>query len=113
MIKFYTIMLWACIAYWGITPQLAAQENLVPEGATEIKDMEFKDRTDLTEVVIPEGVTRIGKYAFYNCTNMSSIKLPSSLISIDDYAFFHVRNFPPSHCRRTWKPSGQTHLSMH
>lgn len=88
MIKFYTIMLWACIAYWGITPQLAAQENLVPEGTTEIKDMEFKDRTDLTEVVIPEGVTRIGKYAFYNCTNMSSIKLPGSLISIDDYAFF-------------------------
>ena len=89
MIKFYTIMLWACIAFWGITPQLAAQEDLIPEGTTEIKDLAFKDRTDLTEVVIPEGVTRIGKYAFYNCTNMSSIKLPSSLISIDDYAFFY------------------------
>lgn len=82
-------MLCACIAFWGITPQLVAQENLVSEGTTEIKDMEFRDRTDLTEVVVPEGVTRIGKYAFYNCTNMTSIKLPSSLISIDDYAFLN------------------------
>ena len=52
------------VSHSGYNPQLAAQEDLIPEGNNRNQGPGIpKTPRHLTEVVYRKGVTRIGKYA--------------------------------------------------
>jgi hypothetical protein len=53
----------------------------------EVSDEEFKDCTQLREVILNEGLKKIGKQAFQNCTFLESIVFPSSVTVIGMEAF--------------------------
>lgn len=46
---------------------------VIPEGVTEIKGLEYSNRTDLLTVTIPSTVTKIEAYAFAGCSRLLSI----------------------------------------
>ena len=54
---------------------------------TEIAEMTFASRDNLTSIEIPNSVTSIGSYAFDMCTSLTSITIPNSVKSIGSYAF--------------------------
>ena len=58
----------------------------IPQGTTEIRDVEFAFCVGLTSLTIPEGVTRIGENAFLG-NNFRTVALPSTLKEIGDWAF--------------------------
>ena len=50
---------------------------IIPEGTTEIKAYEFRNRKDIASVVIPKGVAKIGAHAFNGCDNLESVHVRS------------------------------------
>ncbi len=61
---------------------------IIPEeGAKAILNNEYRENTDLVNIIIREGVTEIEYYAFYGCSNLVSVTLPQGLKKIGSYAF--------------------------
>ena len=65
-----------------------AEEVVIPEGTTAIKEKAFNYLNTIKRVVIPEGVKRIEKYAFYNCKNLQNVKISESITYIEKDAFY-------------------------
>ena len=48
---------------------------------------QFREFTNLTEVILPDTITTIGEIAFYGCTKLETINLPDEITSIGAFAF--------------------------
>ena len=60
---------------------------VLPEGMKKISQENFKDYTELEEIVIPSTVEEIDENAFNNCKNLKRITLPDGLKRIGAEAF--------------------------
>jgi len=60
----------------------------IPEGVTDIPDMDSDENTEIKNLVIPNSVTSIGDAAFYDCSGLTEVTIPNSVTSIGDAAFF-------------------------
>ena len=61
---------------------------VIPDGTTEIKDLQFSDYGCMQAVSIPDSVTSIGNSAFTSCINLRNITIPDSVTSIGSHAFY-------------------------
>lgn len=62
------------------------------EGIMEIPMGLFDGNTRITGVVIPEGATRLDWLAFRNCVNLETVQLPESLTRIEEEVFEGCQN---------------------
>ena len=60
---------------------------VVAHGVTIIEDSQFKNRSNLKNVIIPDSVTTIGDEAFRGCTSLTNIIIPNSVTTIRSAAF--------------------------
>ena len=56
-------------------------------GITNTSGVDFKNKTNLVQVILPANLTSIGYMAFSNCSSLASITIPNSVTSIWNYAF--------------------------
>ncbi len=61
---------------------------VIPDGTTEIKDLQFSGYDCMQAVSIPDSVTSIGNSAFTSCINLRNITIPDSVTSIGSHAFY-------------------------
>ena len=59
----------------------------IEPGRKEVREDEFRGRTDLSAIVIPDSVETIGEHAFYGCTGLTNVVFGSGLRHIDTWAF--------------------------
>ena len=57
-----------------------------------IRNGEFTNRNDITEIVIPSTVTIIGAEAFAGCKNLKRVVLPDGLASMGENAFRYCKS---------------------
>lgn len=60
------------------------------DDVNKIKDYEYRNRLDITEVVIGDSVEYIGEGAFRYCANLKKITIGRNLKYISSYAFDHI-----------------------
>ena len=65
----------------------SAQNAVIPNGVTKIKDYAFNGESGIVSVSIPDTVEVIGDGAFANCKNLSTVYLPGSIKEIGVGAF--------------------------
>lgn len=65
----------------------SAQNAVIPNGVTKIKDYAFNGENGIVSVSIPDTVEVIGDGAFANCKNLSTVYLPGSIKEIGVGAF--------------------------
>lgn len=63
-------------------------EVILNEGIGEISDEAFMGCKDLEKVVIPSSVKRIGSLAFYGCLKLKNLYIPASVTDIGEGAAF-------------------------
>ncbi|MBD5092201.1 MAG: leucine-rich repeat protein [Clostridiales bacterium] len=63
------------------------QNYIVPYGTKEIRNEQFKNRTDLKVAIIPDTVSSIGASAFDGCTGLTDVTIPNSVRVIGSFAF--------------------------
>ena len=56
-------------------------------GKTEVKNKEFYERKNLTEIIVPSSIKSIGDHAFWSCSNVTAIEIPSSVTHIGKGVF--------------------------
>jgi hypothetical protein len=68
-------------------------ENIkIPDEVNLLIDENFKDCTNLTEIIISNNIKEIGKYCFHNCTNLSNIIIPTSVNELGKFCFWKCSN---------------------
>ncbi len=65
----------------------SAEEIVIPESVTSIRNGAFSYCSSLTSVTIPNSVTNIGEFAFAQCTKLTSIEIPSRVTIIEEGTF--------------------------
>jgi len=60
---------------------------VIPEGVTEIGDLAFSGRSDITSIFVPTGVEKIGKCAFEICSGLTRVVIPDGAKKIGEGAF--------------------------
>lgn len=60
---------------------------VVPSHVKSIRDMAFRNNTEIEKVVLPEGLEEIGSFAFYGCDRLYEINIPSTLTYLGNGAF--------------------------
>lgn len=65
----------------------SAQNAVIPNGVTKIKDYAFNGENGIVSVSIPDTVEVIGDGAFANCKNLSTVYFPGSIKEIGVGAF--------------------------
>lgn len=71
---------------------ILAEDIIIPESITNIKDCAFKGCSSLKSVAIPNSVVSIGIDAFRNCVNLTSITMQEGISSISSGAFMECVN---------------------
>ena len=62
---------------------------VIPDGTTEIKDLQFSDYGCMQAVSIPDSVTSIGSHAFYCCYELTRVIIGNSVTSIGIGTFYY------------------------
>ena len=77
----------------------------IPDGATEIGKMAFRNYEELRSVSIPPSVTAIREMAFDLCVNLQYIVIPDNVLDIEDAAFQRCYNLEYVICDSTVPPT--------
>ena len=69
---------------------IPANNLVIPDGVTEIRDFVFLEFKNIERVVLPEGLVSVGIGSFYNCMALREIYIPSTLarVGYDGFRFY-------------------------
>lgn len=64
---------------------VASENTVIPDGVTEIGELAFAYKRNITSLHLPASVKKIGRQAFYGCENLSEINLDNVTEIEDNY----------------------------